>query len=71
MRYLLILAVVALFATPFSSAAASDSHPDKQLNVLFICLDDMRPELGCYGGQAKSPNLDALAKGGVLFNRAY
>jgi arylsulfatase A-like enzyme len=71
MRYLLILAAVALFATPFSSAAASDSHPDKPLNVLFICLDDMRPELGCYGGQAKSPNLDALAKRGVLFNRAY
>lgn len=41
-------------------------------NVLFIAIDDLRPELGCYGSQiAKSPNLDALAKQGLLFNRAY
>ncbi len=41
-------------------------------NVLFIAIDDLRPELGCYGSPiAVSPNLDALAKGGLLFNRAY
>tara|TARA_R110002049_G_scaffold285698_1_gene466657 strand:- start:23213 stop:24796 length:1584 start_codon:yes stop_codon:yes gene_type:complete len=41
-------------------------------NVLFIAVDDLRPELGCYGSPiAISPNLDALAEDGLLFNRAY
>ena len=41
------------------------------MNVLFICIDDLRPELGCYGSPIKSPNIDALAARGLVFNRAY
>ena len=42
------------------------------MNVLFIAVDDLRPELGCYGSKiAISPNLDRLAGQGLLFNRAY
>jgi arylsulfatase A-like enzyme len=41
-------------------------------NVLFIAVDDLRPELGCYGKtHIKSPNIDRLARSGVLFRRAY
>ncbi len=41
-------------------------------NVLFIAIDDLRPELGCYGSPiARTPNLDKLAGQGLLFNRAY
>ena len=43
-----------------------------QKNVLLICVDDLRPELGCYGAtQVKSPHIDKLASEGLLFERAY
>jgi iduronate 2-sulfatase len=44
----------------------------QKLNVLFIAIDDLRPQLGCYGVKdIKTPNLDAFAKQGLLFSRAY
>ena len=44
----------------------------KKPNIIFIAIDDLRPELGCYGSEvAITPNLDKLASGGLLFNRAY
>lgn len=41
-------------------------------NILFIAVDDLRPSIGCYGDKlAVTPNMDALAKQGLRFNRAY
>jgi iduronate 2-sulfatase len=42
-------------------------------NVLFLMADDMRVELGCYASRfgARTPNIDALAKSGVRFDRNY
>ena len=41
-------------------------------NVLFIMVDDLRPELSLYGqNQIISPNIDALGASGVTFDRAY
>lgn len=41
-------------------------------NILFVSVDDLRPELGCYGkDQIQSPHLDQLAREGTIFTRAY
>ncbi len=40
-------------------------------NVLFIAVDDMRPEMACYGGRAITPHMDKLAASGLQFDRAY
>jgi iduronate 2-sulfatase len=62
------LVAVSVLASCLSLAAADQNRP----NILFIAIDDLRPELGCYGDtQVKSPNIDKLAAQGLLFNRAY
>ncbi len=48
------------------------SAAESRTNVLFIAVDDLRPELRCYGAaHIHSPNIDALAASGRLFERAY
>ncbi len=65
------LALIAGLLGPFLPAPA-DAAPASRPNVLFIAIDDLRPELGCYGAKhIISPNLDRLASQSVLFNRAY
>ncbi|NDB76848.1 MAG: DUF229 domain-containing protein, partial [Verrucomicrobia bacterium] len=60
-----------LFAPLFLSFSALAVAPTKP-NVLFIAVDDLRPEMGCYGNKVvKTPNLDRLAARGMLFNHAY
>lgn len=44
----------------------------QQPNIILILADDMGySDLGCYGGEIKTPNLDALAAGGVRFSQFY
>ena len=45
---------------------------DKPLNVVVFLVDDLRPDLKCYGNDLMhSPNIDKLAEQGVMFNKAY
>ncbi len=42
-----------------------------QKNVLLLCIDDLRPVMGCYGGAAKTPHMDRLAESAAVFTRHY
>lgn len=56
----------------FGLCLAATSAMAVRVNVLFIAIDDLRPELGCYGEKTvRSPNIDRLASAGVRFSRAY
>ncbi len=55
-----------------SPAAAVEKSRVTKPNVLFIAVDDLRPEMGCYGNSiVKTPNFDRLAARGIVMNRAY
>jgi iduronate 2-sulfatase len=63
--WLLFAFAVSLFPTLEADAA-------KKPNVLLLCVDDLRPELACFGKDyIKSPNIDALAARGRAFHRHY
>src|SRR3954463_8738854 len=61
-------ASIVSFALFGNDAATASSRP----NVLFICVDDLKPLLGCYGNNViHSPNIDRLAARGLRFEAAY
>ena len=68
---LIVVCVLALqFVGQTSRSHARESV--RRPNVLLICVDDLKPVLGCYGDKfAKTPNIDRLAGQGVLFESAY
>ena len=68
-RLLSVLTALSMLS-PLGFSAGSGAS--RKLNVLFIAVDDLRPQLGCYGqNHMITPNIDRLAQNGVLFNRAY
>ena len=62
-----LLLVIAL-----TNISCSVKKKSSKPNVLFIAVDDLRPEIGAYGAKhVKSPNIDHLSTEGLTFTRAY
>jgi len=68
MRHLLWLLLVLVSCTGNRETNMALVQP----NILFIAVDDLRPELACYGEiHIQSPNIDHLASEGTRFDRSY
>ncbi len=66
-RYLLCIWVLASGWSEWHQGQAADRP-----NIIVVLADDLGySDLGCYGGEISTPNLDALAKGGVRFSQMY
>lgn len=64
--FLAVLVMVAL--SPVFSRADTTNRP----NIILIMVDDMGfSDIGCYGGDVQTPNIDGLAAGGLRFTRFY
>jgi arylsulfatase A-like enzyme len=65
-----ILRRFGLSSVAFLLAAAAQAAD--RPNILFVAVDDLRPEFGAYGASyVKSPNMDRIAQDGITFNRSY
>ncbi len=71
MRRLTLVSLVLLVNCSCGPLVAQEKPRSVPPNVLFIAVDDLRPELGCYGTRAHTPNIDRLAASGLQFDRAY
>jgi N-sulfoglucosamine sulfohydrolase len=72
MRWPLALPLLVAWSLAAEPAAARQPAGPKPRNVVLIIADDLGRDLGCYGNKViRTPNLDRLAKRGVLFTRAY
>jgi len=65
-------AIAGTLASRLGAAVAPAPQTGRRMNVLFIAVDDLRNELGCYGVKGiRSPNIDQLAAKGTVFDYAY
>lgn len=61
-----------LLGVTLALPAAEASKPAARPNIILILADDMGfSDLGCYGSEIQTPNLDRLAKGGLRFSQFY
>ncbi|MEM9258951.1 MAG: arylsulfatase, partial [Bacteroidota bacterium] len=71
MRYLFLLFFVSILYACQPTIAGEDSTDDRP-NIVIILADDMGfSDLGCYGGEIRTPNLDRLAANGLRYRHFY
>ena len=62
------LVLLCLVLAPTSPVPAAEARP----NILLLLADDLGfSDLGCYGGEIRTPNLDGLAAGGLRYTQFY
>lgn len=73
LRNKLLILLFLLLANTIKPAIAQDARNEKKPNIVYIFADDLGyGDLGCYGQQKiETPNIDALAKQGMLFTQHY
>jgi arylsulfatase A-like enzyme len=73
MKYILICACLLIINCTNRNVYGQDVKLNvSKLNILFITVDELRPQLGAYGkSQMVTPNIDRLARKGQLFTQAY
>ena len=66
---------IILFLCIFSLSACKQNKPlseNNKPNILLLCIDDLRPELNCFGAEyIHSPNIDALSAQGRTYMHHY
>lgn len=62
---------VSLLIIPISLLFSLVGKSAQSPNILFIVSEDNGPEVGCYGTPINTPNIDKLAREGVLFQNAF
>ena len=66
----LFVTAVALF--PLLGISSAEAQQDNRPNIILVMSDDMGySDIGCYGGEIQTPNLDQLAAGGLRFTQFY
>ena len=67
------LGLLATLIVSLATDSEAQDQPDRNRpNVLFISIDDLRPDMGCYGNQEiKTPHFDEFARRATTFTRAY
>ncbi len=72
MKRITLLLAGWLLISPWLGRPAFCAGSPPKPNILIILADDVGfSDLGCYGGEIRTPNLDALAAGGVRFTQFY
>ena len=70
-KIIFVLTISGLFT--FNTCKTEDKNVQKKPNIILMAVDDLNDWIGVMGGhpQAKTPNMDRLAKRGVLFSNAH
>ena len=67
-----VIAVTLMVYSCSSNRSTKPAVPEKRPNVILILADDLGySDIGCYGGEVQTPNLDYLASNGLRFTSFY